>query len=66
MLIPLAISSALILVCTGLLIRDRGGAKWLLGGKGRYAAFDNVMELPHQGPVVAKGIVPNNERMAYQ
>jgi hypothetical protein len=66
MLIPLAISSALIILCTGLLIRERGGTKWLMGGKGRYAAFDNTMEMPHQGPEAAKGVMPNNGRMAYQ
>jgi hypothetical protein len=48
MLIPLAISSILVMVSTWILVRDRGGVKWLFGGKGRYAGFASVYEMnPH-------------------
>jgi hypothetical protein len=50
MLIPLAVSSLLVMVSTWILTRDRGGTKWLFGGKGRYAGFSNVYEMGRQGP----------------
>jgi hypothetical protein len=37
-------------VSVWVLIRQRGGLKWLCGGKGRYAGFDNVYELQQGGP----------------
>jgi len=65
MLIPLAISSALVILCTWMLIHVRGGVKWLFGGKGRYAGFDNIMELQPPRQELAKGSMPNNQRMVY-
>ena len=50
LLIPLIISSALVLVSLWILVRDRGGAKWLAGGQGRYAGFESVYELRPTGP----------------
>ncbi|KAF2634318.1 hypothetical protein P280DRAFT_474729 [Massarina eburnea CBS 473.64] len=54
MLIPLAIAAALTMLATWILTRDRGGVKWLIGGKGRYEAFESVYEMntsaPAQGP----------------
>ncbi|KAG9204551.1 hypothetical protein G6514_001010, partial [Epicoccum nigrum] len=50
LLIPMAIFSLLVLVSLWVLIRQRGGLKWLCGGKGRYAGFDNVYELQQGGP----------------
>ena len=50
LLIPIAIFSLLVLVSFWFLIRQRGGLKWLCGGKGRYAGFDNVYELQQGGP----------------
>jgi hypothetical protein len=48
MLIPLAVSSILVMVSTWILTRDRGGSKWLFGGKGRYGGFASVYEMnPH-------------------
>lgn len=56
LLIPLAISALLVIVSVFLIIRSRGGVKWLLGGKGRYAGFASVYEMqpagqypPHNG-----------------
>jgi hypothetical protein len=45
LLIPMAVSSAIVLVSLWVLVRDRGGLKWLGGGKGRYGGFKSVYEL---------------------
>jgi hypothetical protein len=45
LLIPMAIASALVLVSLWVLVRERGGFKWLSGGKGRYGGFEDVYEL---------------------
>ncbi|KAH8723468.1 hypothetical protein GQ44DRAFT_314814 [Phaeosphaeriaceae sp. PMI808] len=50
MLIPMAISAALALVSLSVLVRDRGGLKWLVGGKGRYAGFDDAYEMQPTPP----------------
>lgn len=50
LLIGMAISSALALVTLWLIVRQRGGFKWLSGGKGRYGGFDNVYEMQPTGP----------------
>ncbi|KAF3007601.1 hypothetical protein E8E13_007824 [Curvularia kusanoi] len=50
LLIPTAVFSLLALASFWILIRQRGGLKWLWGGKGRYAGFDNVYELQQGGP----------------
>ncbi|KAF2027282.1 hypothetical protein EK21DRAFT_72131 [Setomelanomma holmii] len=59
LLIGVAISSALVLVSLWLLVRDRGGMKWVFGGKGRYGGFQNVYELrpssPGAQPVIQPG-----------
>jgi hypothetical protein len=66
LLIPMAVSSALVLVSLYILLRDRGGLRWLFGGKGRYGGFENMYEMrptaagassaqPHQ-PVVPQPI----------
>ncbi|KAF2249807.1 hypothetical protein BU26DRAFT_604120 [Trematosphaeria pertusa] len=49
-LIPLAVSAALVILGTWILVRDRGGAAWLVGGKGRYGAFKSVYELQPPAP----------------
>ncbi|KAF2871709.1 hypothetical protein BDV95DRAFT_572627 [Massariosphaeria phaeospora] len=48
-LIPLALSSALVIACTWILVNDRGGVKWLFGSKGRYGAFPDAFELAPPG-----------------
>lgn len=50
LLLPVAIFSLLFLISLWILTRQRGGLKWLIGGKGRYAGFDNVYELQQGGP----------------
>jgi hypothetical protein len=50
MLIPMAVSSALVLVSLWVLVRERGGFKWLRGGKGRYGGFEDVYELGPTAP----------------
>lgn len=50
-LIPLAIAALLTIAAVWKLINDRGGIKWLFGGKGRYGGFDSVYELREQVPV---------------
>lgn len=55
LLIPLALSLLLTLFSVYILARDRGGVKWLFGGKERYNAFDNIYEMngdhdPRAGP----------------
>jgi hypothetical protein len=52
-LIGLAIAALLVFVSLGVLVRARGGLKWLFGGKGRYAGFQSVYEMQppgQQGP----------------
>ncbi|KAJ8111343.1 hypothetical protein OPT61_g6038 [Boeremia exigua] len=49
LLIPMAIFALLVIVSLWVLIRQRGGFKWLCGGKGRYAGFDNAYELQQSG-----------------
>lgn len=49
LLIPMAVSALLALVSLWVLVRARGGLKWLSGGKGRYAGFENVYEMQPTG-----------------
>ena len=46
----MAIFSLLVVVSLWILVRQRGGVKWLCGGKPRYAGFDNVYELQQTAP----------------
>lgn len=59
LLIPILLSAALVLISLWILLRDRGGMKWLSGGKGRYAGFPNLYELqpthPGAGPIAHPG-----------
>lgn len=50
LLIPMAIASALALVSLWVIVQQRGGFRWLSGGKGRYGGFDNVYELQNAPP----------------
>lgn len=50
LLIALIVASLLTLVSLWVLVRERGGLKWLNGGKGRYGGFDNVYELQPTAP----------------
>ncbi|KAF2832491.1 hypothetical protein CC86DRAFT_274641, partial [Ophiobolus disseminans] len=45
LLIPMAVASALVLVSLYILLCDRGGLRWLFGGKGRSAGLENDREL---------------------
>ncbi|KAH5353410.1 hypothetical protein HBI48_146770 [Parastagonospora nodorum] len=45
LLIALAVSSALVIVSLWMLVRERGGMKWLAGGRGRYGGFENTYEM---------------------
>jgi hypothetical protein len=49
LLLPMAIFALLVLGSLWVIIRQRGGLKWLCGGKGRYAGFDNAYELQQGG-----------------
>ncbi|KAF1836493.1 hypothetical protein BDW02DRAFT_461825, partial [Decorospora gaudefroyi] len=50
LLVPLAISALFVFVSLWVLVRARGGLKWLFGGKGRYAGFQSVYEMRPPGP----------------
>lgn len=50
LLIGMAVASLLVIVSLWILIRDRGGFKWLFGGKGRYGGFENIYEMQPTGP----------------
>ena len=50
LLLPMAIFALLVLSSLWVIIRQRGGWKWLCGGKGRYAGFDNAYELQQGAP----------------
>lgn len=63
MLIPLAISSALIVLSAWVLIGDRGGIKWLFGGRGRYGGFDSIYEMQ---PRQQEAIKAQNDRTAFR
>jgi hypothetical protein len=65
LLIPLILSSALVLVSLWILVRDRGGAKWLVGGQGRYAGFQNVYELRPTGPTAPYAAQPGPQWVPY-
>lgn len=45
LLLPITIASVLVLVSLWMLVNDRGGPKWLFGGKGRYGGFESIYEL---------------------
>jgi hypothetical protein len=45
MLVSLAVSALLTIVSTWWLINERGGIKWLMGGRGRYAGFEDLYEM---------------------
>jgi hypothetical protein len=50
-LIALAVAALLVCVSLWVLVRARGGLKWVFGGKGRYAGFqsgEQYMPQPHQ------------------
>jgi hypothetical protein len=49
-LIGLAIAALFVFVSLGVLVRARGGLKWVFGGKGRYAGFQSVYEMQPPGP----------------
>lgn len=50
LLIPMAVASLLAMISLHILVRDRGGLKWLFGGKGRYAGFDSIYEMQPTTP----------------
>jgi hypothetical protein len=50
LLIPMAVAAFSVFVSLWVLVRRRGGLKWVLGGKGRYAAFANAYEMQPPGP----------------
>ncbi|KAF2737480.1 hypothetical protein EJ04DRAFT_431052 [Polyplosphaeria fusca] len=66
LLIPLALAAVLTLWAAGVLVRDRGGAKWLAGGKGRYGAFPSTIEMELQHPAAPKNNSHVNERPAFR
>ncbi|KAF2653624.1 hypothetical protein K491DRAFT_602521 [Lophiostoma macrostomum CBS 122681] len=60
MLISLAVSCLLTILSTWVLVNERGGVKWLAGGRGRYGGFEDIYEMKPgyqqpQGPVVYQG-----------
>jgi hypothetical protein len=58
LLIPMAVASALVLVSLWVLVRERGGLKWLSGGKGRYGGFEDVYELGPNAPTAPYAFQP--------
>ncbi|KAG9185383.1 hypothetical protein G6011_07927 [Alternaria panax] len=50
LLIPMAVAALSVFISLWLLVRARGGAEWMFGGKGRYAGFANVYEMRPPGP----------------
>jgi hypothetical protein len=58
LLIPMAIASALVLVSLWILVRERGGFKWLAGGKGRYGGFEDAYELGSSAPTAPYAFQP--------
>jgi hypothetical protein len=48
--IAMIVACIMTLVSLWVLVRERGGLKWLNGGKGRYGGFDNVYELQPSAP----------------
>jgi hypothetical protein len=50
LLIPMAVAAVLVFGSLWVLVRARGGVKWMFGGKGRYAGFANVYEMQAPGP----------------
>jgi hypothetical protein len=52
LLISLIIASATVLVSLWMLVHERGGLKWLIGGKGRYGGFESAYEMHPIGPSV--------------
>jgi hypothetical protein len=62
LLIPMAVSAALVLVSLWVLVRHRGGMGWLFGGKGRYAGFANVYELRPTSPGAQRVAQPQQQQ----
>ncbi|KAF2748254.1 hypothetical protein M011DRAFT_466669 [Sporormia fimetaria CBS 119925] len=58
LLLVVAFSALLTLVSIAVLVHDRGGVKWLFGGKGRYGGFDNVYEMKHEVSTTYYGSPP--------
>lgn len=50
LLIAMIVASLLVIVSLWVLIRERGGFKWLSGGKGRYGGFASVYEMQPTTP----------------
>lgn len=48
MLIPLVVSALLVMLSAWILVNDRGGIKWLVGGRGRYGGFESIYEMRPQ------------------
>ena len=48
MLIAVAVSAALAILCVCVLIREKGGMAWLKEGRGRYAGFQSAYEMNAQ------------------
>jgi len=47
-LLPMAVAALAVLGSLWVLVRSRGGVKWVFGGKGRYAGFRGAYEMqPH-------------------
>ncbi|PSN72294.1 hypothetical protein BS50DRAFT_248277 [Corynespora cassiicola Philippines] len=61
MLIPVAVSAALTMFCTWVLVRDRGGAGWLIGGRGRYAGFESIYEPKRRAQQVPQQAMPPHQ-----
>lgn len=51
LLIPMVVAALLVFVSLWVLVRARGGLKWMFGGKGRYAGFANAYEMQPPGPL---------------
>jgi hypothetical protein len=49
LLIALAVASVLVLVSLWAVVKRRGGFKWLMGGKGRYAGFEDAYHMQPPG-----------------
>ncbi|EUC33859.1 hypothetical protein COCCADRAFT_36413 [Bipolaris zeicola 26-R-13] len=59
LLLPMAVAAMAVLGSLWVLVRGRGGLKWLFGGKGRYAGFRGAYELqPQEQGTVYSGPLP--------
>lgn len=58
LLLAMALAAICVLGSLWVIVRSRGGIKWVSGGKGRYAGFRGMYEMQSQGPQAPYGGPP--------